>query len=136
MPTFRHSIEIDARPEQVWAVVGDLAAVDQWVPGVTSVDVDGMTRLCSFEDGHVQTERIEDYSDETRSFRYHIDGAPLPVSDNVGTFAVAARGAGSELIWESSFTPLDPAMAEQLAQMWEPYLPMVLANLKTVVEGR
>jgi len=37
-------------------------------------------------------------------------------------------------MWESSFEPLDPAREAQLAEMWEPYRPMMLANLKRVVE--
>jgi hypothetical protein len=38
-------------------------------------------------------------------------------------------------VWQSSFVALDPAMDAQLAQMWEPYLPLVLANLKNLVEN-
>jgi hypothetical protein len=41
---------------------------------------------------------------------------------------------GSCVAWESSFEPVDPAMESQLAEMWEPYLPMVLANLKRLIE--
>jgi carbon monoxide dehydrogenase subunit G len=136
MPAFRHAIEIKATPEQVWAVLGDLASADRWIPGVTSVRVDGMTRVCAFADGHSQTEQIQDYSAGSRSYRYQIEGAPLPVTDNIGAFAVTANGTGAQVVWESSFTAADPAMADQLAQRWEPYLPMVLNNLKTVVESR
>ena len=44
MPSFRHSIDIDATADQVWAVLGDIASVDRWIPGVTSVTVEGMTQ--------------------------------------------------------------------------------------------
>ncbi len=134
MPSFRHAIDIDATPEQVWSVLGDIGSVDRWIPGVTSVTVDGMTRVCTFEDGHIQDERIFDYSPDSRSYRYLIEGAPLPVADNTGRFSIEANGRQSRVMWESSFEPLDPAMATQLAEMWEPYLPMTLANLKRVVE--
>ncbi|MCI0543125.1 MAG: SRPBCC family protein [Actinobacteria bacterium] len=134
MPSFLHTIDIDATPEQVWAVLGDIGAVDRWIPGVTSVAVDGMTRVCTFEDGHTQDERILEYSPDTRSYRYHIEGAPLPVTDNTGRFSIDANGGQSRVMWESSFEPLDPVMAAQLAEMWEPYLPMTLANLKRLVE--
>ena len=80
MPSFRHSIDIDATADQVWAVLGDIASVDRWIPGVTSVTVDGMTRICAFEDGHTQDEQILDYSPQQRSYRYVIEGAPLPVT--------------------------------------------------------
>ena len=135
MPTFSHSIDIDATPEQVWAVMGDLVAVDRWVPGIAAVAVEGMSRVCTFQAGHTQHEQILDYSPQTRSYRYQIEGAPLPVTQNTGSFQVQEAGAVSRVVWESSFTPLDPAMADQLATMWEPYLPLVLANLKSLVEG-
>jgi mxaD protein len=134
MPSFLHTIDIDATPDQVWAVLGDIASVDRWIPGVASVTVDGTTRVCTFEDGHTQDERILDYSPHTRSYRYHIEGAPLPVTDNTGSFSIEENGSRSRVVWESSFEPLDPAMAIQLAEMWEPYLPMTLDNLRRLVE--
>jgi hypothetical protein len=40
----------------------------------------------------------------------------------------------SRVVWESSFVALDPAMESPLAEMWEPYLPIVLSNLKRLIE--
>jgi carbon monoxide dehydrogenase subunit G len=134
MPTFHHTIQIDATPDQVWARLGDIGSVDKWIPGVTSVTVDGLTRVCSFADGHLQDEQILDYSPSTRSYRYVIKGAPLPVTDNTGTFTVQASNGRARVVWESSFQPLDPAMEHQLSEMWEPYLPITLANLKRLIE--
>jgi hypothetical protein len=78
MPAFRQTIEISASPDQVWDVLGDLASIDRWIPGVTSVTVDGLTRRCTFGDGHSQNEQILDYSPTTHSYRYVIEGAPCP----------------------------------------------------------
>ena len=136
MPSFRHTIDIAATPEEVWHVLGDLTSVDRWIPGVTSVTRTDTGRVCTFDDGHVQDEQILDYSPQTCSYRYVIDGAPLPVRDNTGAFTVEDADGQARVIWESSFIALDPAMAAQLAEMWEPYLPMVLANLKRLVESR
>ncbi|MBI1758653.1 MAG: SRPBCC family protein [Actinobacteria bacterium] len=135
MPSFRHTIDISATPDQVWQVLGDLTSVGRWIPGVTAVERTDTGRTCTFDDGHTQQEEILDYSPQTRSFRYIIDGAPLPVRDNTGTFAVQDRAGQARVVWESSFTALDPATESQLAQMWEPYLPMVLANLQSLVEN-
>ena len=93
-------------------------------------------RVCTFDDGHVQDEQILDYSPPTYSYRYIIDGAPLPVRDNTGSFTIEDADGHAQVIWESSFAALDPAMSAQLAEMWEPYLPLVLANLKKVVESQ
>ena len=65
-----------------------------------------------------------------------LDGAPLPVRDNTGRFAVETADGGARVVWESSFVPLDPAGADEIARMWEPFLPQVLDNLKAVVEKR
>jgi hypothetical protein len=92
--------------------------------------------VCTFADGHVQDEQILDYSPGTRSYRYVIDGAPLPVHDNTGRFCVEDIDGGARVVWHSSFVPLDPATGDQVARMWAPFLPVVLDNLKTVVEKR
>ena len=136
MPSFRHTIDIAATPDQVWRVLGDLTSVDRWIPGVTKVARTDTGRICTFDDGHVQHEQILDYSPQTHSYRYTIDGAPLPVRDNTGSFTVEHADGHARVTWESSFAALDPAMSAQLAQMWEPYLPLVLANLKKVVESQ
>jgi carbon monoxide dehydrogenase subunit G len=136
MPSFRHAIDIAATPEEVWQVLGDLTSADRWVPGVSSVERTGTGRVCTFEDGHTQDEQILDYSPQARSYRYVIEGAPLPVRDNTGSFTVEAAGRHTRVVWESSFVALDAAMESQLAQMWEPYLPQTLNNLKKLVENK
>lgn len=136
MPTFRQTVDIAATPDQVWEVLGDVTSVDRWIPGVTAVTRTDSGRACTFADGHTQDERILDYSPATRSYRYLIDGAPLPVTDNTGRFAVEDTGGQARVVWESSFRPTDPSTAEQVAELWAPFMPMVLANLKRVVEER
>lgn len=135
MPAFAQSIDIDATHEQVWAVLGDLTSVDRWIPGVTAVARTERGRVCTFEDGHTQDERILDYDARARSYRYLIEGAPLPVRENTGSFAVQEHDGRARVVWHSSFTALDPAAEAELAGMWEPYLPVVLANLKKLVEN-
>jgi len=58
------------------------------------------------------------------------------VRDNTGSFTVEQADGHARVVGESSFAALDPAMSAQLAGMWEPYLPLVLANLKNVVESQ
>jgi carbon monoxide dehydrogenase subunit G len=135
MLSFRRTIDIAATPDQVWHVLGDVTSVDRWIPGVTAVGRTDTGRICTFADGHVQDEQILDYSPPTYSYRYVIDGGPLPVTHNAGRFAVEEVDDHARVVWESSFAPADPAMADELARMWEPFLPLVLANLKNVVEG-
>jgi hypothetical protein len=137
MPTFSHTIEVAANPDAAWEVLGDLASVDRWIPSVTKVELDGMIRRCTFADGHTQHEEILGYSPATRSYRYTIEGG-LPVTDNRGRFAVEPLETerGARIVWESSFTALDPAREDELSRMWAGMLPAVLGNLKTLVEQR
>jgi carbon monoxide dehydrogenase subunit G len=135
MPAFSHTIQVAAIPDTAWQVLGDLAGVDRWIPGITKVEMDGMTRVCSFADGHTQREEILDYSPATRSYRYTIHGG-LPVKDNQGRFAVQPAGTGARIVWESSFEALDPAAEDELRRMWQGMLPVVLGNLKTLIEQR
>jgi carbon monoxide dehydrogenase subunit G len=135
MPTFTETIQVAADPDAAWRVLGDLATVDRWIPGITQVELDGMTRVCTFADGHTQHEAIRDYSPATRSYRYSIDGG-LPVADNHGRFVVQPAGKGARIVWESSFVALDPAAEAELSRQWAGMLPIVLGNLKTLIEQR
>ena len=112
MPSFRHTIDIAATPDAgVARCSATSPSVDRWIPGVTAVTRTDTGRVCTFADGHTQDEQILDYSPAGRSYRYVIDGAPLPVRDNTGGFAVEDAGGGARVVWESSFAALDPAMA-------------------------
>jgi carbon monoxide dehydrogenase subunit G len=135
MPTFTEMIEVAVDPDTAWRVLGDLGAVDRWIPGITKVEMDGVTRVCTFADGHTQNEAILDYSPDTRSYRYTIDGG-LPVADNRGRFAIEPAGNGARIVWESSFTVLDRAAEAEVSQLWAGMLPVVLGNLRTVIEQR
>jgi len=134
MPSFEERIEIDAEPDRVWAVVGDLEAIQRWVPGIARVEVDGMRRVCTLEDGRVQHEEISGYSPQARTYNYAIDGG-LPVRDNRGSFAVEPSADGSCVVWRSSFEALDPEAEGAVAGMWKGALRPILQNLKTVVEA-
>ena len=84
-------------------------------------------------DGHTQHEAILDYTPATRSYRYTIDGG-LPVADNQGRFAVQPTPHGATMMWESSFRALDPAAEAKSAGCRRGMLPVMLGNLKTLIE--
>jgi hypothetical protein len=39
-------------------------------------------------------------------------------------------------VWESSFRALDPAAEAEVSRLWAGMLPVVLGNLKTLIEQR
>lgn len=134
MPRFHHEIAMNAGPEQAWAVLGDLAQADRWIPGITQIVVEGTTkRVCTFTDGHVQHEEISDYSNERRSYRYAIEGAPgMRISR--GSFSVDSNGQGSVVRWDSEVEATDPAKETQVAAMWQQAVGMVLESLRRRIE--
>ena len=74
-------------------------------PRGSKVELDGMTRVCTF-------------------------------ADNQGRFAVEPRPRGTTIVWESSFRALDPAAEAEVSRLWAGMLPIVLGNLKTLIEQR
>jgi hypothetical protein len=68
MARLYNTIRVTAAPDRAWAIVGDLAGVIKWIPGVTGCRVEGTRRICN--DGQIQ-EEISDYSAGRRSYRLH-----------------------------------------------------------------
>jgi uncharacterized protein YndB with AHSA1/START domain len=124
----RNEIEIDATPDQVWEVLGDLAATDEWLPGVVKAEVNGSTRVCTMADGSEIKEEISGYEAERLSFRYRHLQVPLPVQDSGGAFLVQADP--TRVVLESSFTPLDPAVGPMIEGAFQ----QALESLKRRVE--
>jgi len=135
VPRFERTLELSVSPDRAWKVVGDLAGVTRWIPGCTRAELDGAgRRICTFADGHVQHERILDYSDATRSFGYAIESG-VPVNNARGCFAVLPRRTGSAVVWESEFEAPDAAGEMQLREMWGRATEMVLEALRRAIEG-
>lgn len=136
MLKFHNKLKVKASPEKAWAIVGDLAGVDRWIPGITSVRVEGYSkRICTFASGAVQHEEISDYTSEKRSYRYTIEGSPLPVKNNRGSFAVEPDGKYSVIVWDVEFEVLDPAQEEQVTEMWEEATKQVFKSLRKLIES-
>jgi uncharacterized protein YndB with AHSA1/START domain len=115
MPDITNVIEIDAEPAKVWAVLGDLEATPDWLPGTVSARVDGPIRICVMADGSEVREQIDGYSADDRTFHWRHLQVPLPVRDSHGTFTVVGGGAGSStVILRTHFEPLDEAASTMI----------------------
>jgi uncharacterized protein YndB with AHSA1/START domain len=134
MAQLRKTVRIDATPDAVWEVLGDLAATPEWLPGTRSARMEGGIRTCSTVDGFDIRERISDYSAERRAYSFtHLD-VPLPVRDSSGSFTVDPDGDGSLVVLETSFAALDPAHEEHVTGMIDGALTQALASLKRRIE--
>lgn len=135
MTKLRYDYKLNASPEKVWAIVGDLTGCSKWIPGITSAVMNGKNRTCTTADGQQIKEVIADYSDENRLFSYSQIQVPLPIKDSKGTFKVESDGNGSLIIWNVEFQLLDQTAKSRLIPMIDGYYKQTLAHLKSVVES-
>jgi hypothetical protein len=123
-------IRVDVSPEAAWAVVGDLAAADRWVPGVVRARVDGAARVCTLADGSEIHEEISGYSAEQRRYSYAHTRHPMPLERSTGTLSVVPDGDGSRVVWDATVDVADPAMATRLGSGFREALQSLAAVLK------
>lgn len=128
-------IKIEASPDQVWAVLGDLARAPEYVPGVVAAKVEGNQRLCLDAHGNEIREEINNYSEIQRSYTFKHLQVPLPVKKSQGKFTVEAEGTASVVVLEWEFEPLDPTQEAELAPMLDGAAKMTLENLRQRVEA-
>jgi len=137
MPRVTNTIYIDASPEKVWAVLGDLTATRDWLPGVVSASLEGSTRTCVMADGTEIHEEISDHNDQQRSYRFRHLRTPLPVRDLRGSFTVADGTSGGAVVTlDTDVEPADPAAADQLTAMIEEAFGQSLTSLRRWIERR
>ena len=136
MVQLRKSVAIDASPDDVWAVLGDLAATTEWLPGMVAARMEGSTRICTTAGGFEIREEISDYAPATRSYRYRHLAIPLPVKNSSGSFTVEPRNGGAEIVLEAQFEALENVDEAQVGEMFGAALEQSLHSLKRrVTEG-
>src|SRR5262245_13226893 len=136
MPSIRAAVTISAAPDDVWAILSDMPATRQWLPGVVAARMDGDVRLCSMADGQDVRERITGISDPARSFRFDHLKVPLPVKASGGTFAVRSGDVpgSTVVVLETTFEPLDPTAGDQLTAGIRNAFQQSLDSLRRYVE--
>jgi carbon monoxide dehydrogenase subunit G len=135
MPSLTNTIEIDAQPDAVWGVLGDLEAVTEWIPGIASARVEGSARYCVAADGSEIREEISDYSAERRSYGYAHLTQPVPIANSRGSLRVEPNGGGSRVVWEAEFDVLDPGSEEAVTAMLDGAYKQTLSSLRRRIEG-
>jgi uncharacterized protein YndB with AHSA1/START domain len=137
MVQLRKTVEIDASRDAVWALLGDLAATTEWLPGTAAARMQGSTRICTTADGFDIREEITDYAPERHSYRFRHLELPMPVKNSMGSFRVEPRDGGSLVVLEDQFEALDSTQEAEIAAMFGGALDQALQALKRrVEEGR
>jgi uncharacterized protein YndB with AHSA1/START domain len=138
MPSITNTIDIMASPDDVWAVLADMTATRHWLPGVTAAQMDGDVRVCRMADGQEIHERISDIAPDRRTYRFQHLRVPLPVQQSGGSFTVATGPAANTaaVTLTTTFEPLDPTSADQLADMIHGAFQQSLESLRRYVEDK
>jgi len=106
MARVERTLQLDASPDKVWALIGNFGDLS-WHPGsagTTLEERDGASvRSVAIAGGGTIVERMTGSS--ATSYSYETLNGPLPVANYQCTLKVEQRGAGSEVVWASTFEP-------------------------------
>ncbi|BBL74122.1 SRPBCC family protein [Methylomagnum ishizawai] len=147
------TIEINAAPEAVWALVGDYAHPEKWMPPVestttTSGNEKGSVRELHIKSGGTLKEELKDIDAAKMSLKYKAidptDPKVLPVNNYASEISVEANGAGgSKVEWKGAYyrwflnnNPPEGENEEAANSVVGKIYKDSLANLKALVEKK
>lgn len=126
------TIVIDASPEKVWAIVGDFAGLDKWLPPVAAIKMEGeKTRILSVgaADGPTITEELKSLDNEKMMMKYRIvdmsvlgqeshlgktyDVPTVPVHNYLAIIKLKEVDGGTEVTWTGKFYRVFPLNYEK-----------------------
>lgn len=126
------SIDIDATPAQTWAVVGDPTGVPRWFTKYVECGIEGDIRTLRNADGGELVERILEWNDDERRYRYTVIAGP-PLAHHEASFQVLARGEHSTVLWHTNARFLDESIDTE--ERLGPAQREGLLRLKALCEG-
>ncbi len=138
------SIEIDAPPAKVWALLKDWGGMATWHPAIAEVNVNGTERILNLKGGGKVVEELEAVDDASMSLRYRMkDPGPVPVNNYSAQMSVAAVGTKTMVNWKGAFYRAflnnDPPAGQDDAAAVTAITGIYksgLENLKKVAEGK
>ena len=150
---YESSIHINASPDKVWAVVGDFAHPEQWLPQVESTTAQGgnekgATRELKLKGGGSLKEELVNYDAAQFTLKYKLDDPTdpkvFPVNNYSSTLKVESDGSGgSKVEWKAAYyrwflnNNPPPGQNEEAANAAVSKIYQEgLANLKSVVESQ
>lgn len=92
----RRHVRIARSSDEVWAVVGDPARVQDWFPGIAASTVDGVIRTITTDAGTTMHEEIVTNDPLQRRFQYRLT-APM-FHEHLSTLDVLDLGDGTSLV--------------------------------------
>lgn len=148
MITKARTIEVDATPPQVWAVLGRFMHIEEFHPRVTTVDAlsetktgVGAIRRCHFKDGSSAVEKVIGWK-EGASYEVALSEFTLPLKQLFATFSVEPVTPDRsrlvmQLRYQVKFGPIGWLMGQtMMASMMGKMMLMVLGGLKNRVTAQ
>lgn len=96
MATVRREVRVGRPADEVWAVVGDPAAIHRWFPGIEEATVEGTSRVITAASGLPMPEEIVTLDHLQRRFQYRVTAGFL--RHHLGTIDVHDLGDGTSLV--------------------------------------
>jgi hypothetical protein len=104
------TIEINAAPDKVWAVIGNFQDMS-WHPAFAKTEGTGgnepnATRKLTLGNGATIEEKLNKYNAETKSYSYEItnvDVKVVPISNYSSSISVSGDGSKSTVEWKGAF---------------------------------
>lgn len=130
------SIEIAAPADKVWGIIGGFDNLPLWLSLIRTSKLEdgGRVRRLEAVGGALIVERLLDFDDAARRFRYSHLEAPDPVTDYVAEMAVeAVTATRSRVRWSASFTPVAVGEEQAIAH-FEGIFTTGLGELKQLIE--
>ena len=124
----RRQVRIACPPDEVWALVGDPARIQEWFPGIDSSTVDGTTRVIMTGSGLPMPEEIVTNDPLQRRFQYRIT-API-FREHLSTLDVLDLDDGTSLVVYSA-----DANPSTMALVIAGAAGNALEHLRTMMEG-
>lgn len=110
------TIEVQAPPAKVWALVKPFDGLSKWHPTFSASPIvsgrdgeRGAIRALTIKDGPTFTEELLAINEEAMAFTYSVIESPLPIDNYMSTMTVKANGGGGTTItWIGQFTRKNP----------------------------
>jgi carbon monoxide dehydrogenase subunit G len=111
MTHFERTLDIDAAPDAVWAVLGRFMHVDEYSPLITSVDAlttgeDGVgsKRRCNFDNGTSVIEEVTVWEPNSKYRVQLLENSTLPMHEMHAELAVQPLASGrTKVIWSLDY---------------------------------
>jgi uncharacterized membrane protein len=132
------SVPINASAARVWSVLGGFDSLPVWLHIIRNSQLGDGGRLRHLESttGAVIIERLLDFNEAERRYRYALIEGPDAVSGYIGTVSVHDDGdARSVATWSSRFLPNEASKAREFISHYEQIYRVGLGGLKTLVES-